>query len=429
MLRLGGGGLPNRPATGAPTISGTAQVGEALTADTSSIADDDGLNNVSYNYQWIRNDGSSDTDIEDATDSTYTLVEADQGKTIKVKVTFTDDADNEETLTSDATAEVAAAAPTEPPGRPRNLTGTANSDGTVTLRWDAPNDDSVTGYQVLRRRPRAGEPTLLVHVNDTGSTAAEYTDNDVTPDVVHAYRVKAINAVGLSRQSNFVSITPTQPAEPAQNSAATGTPTISGTAQVGETLTADTSGIADADGLTNVSYSYQWIPNDGNSDTDNQDAPGSTYTLADSDEGKTIKVEVSFTDDAGNGESLTSAATATVASSNPTAGICDRTEQVQDAILGMLNGVVDDCADVTDSHLAGITIGLRISNGPYDRQALSLQSGDFAGLVNIEQLAIYNHTMDALPEDVFDGLGSLESLDLERQRNSGAARWCIRWPR
>ena len=504
--------LPNRPATGAPTISGTAQVGEALTADTSGIADDDGLNNVFYSYQWIRNDGSSDTDITDATGSTYPLAADDEGQTIKVKVTFTDDADNEETLTSDATAEVAAAAPTEPPGRPRNLTGTANADGTVTLSWDAPNDDSVTGYQILRRRPREGESTLLVHVNDTGSTAAEYTDNDMTPDVVHAYRVKAINAVGLSRWSNFVSVTPTQPAEPAQNSAATGTPTISGTAQVGETLTADTSGIADADGLTNVSYSYQWIPNDGNSDTDNQDAPGSTYTLvdadegktikvevsftddagngesltsaataevaarpntpatgtptisgtakvgetltadtsgiadadgltnvsysyqwipndgsfdtdnqdapgstytlADSDEGKTIKVEVSFTDDAGNGESLTSAATATVASSNPTAGICDRTEQVQDAILGMLNGVVDDCADVTDSHLAGITIGLRISNGPYDRQALSLQSGDFAGLVNIEQLAIYNHTMDALPEDVFDGLGSLESLDL-----------------
>ena len=306
--------LPNRPATGAPTISGTAQVGEALTADTSSIADDDGLNNVSYNYQWIRNDGSSDTDIEDATDSTYTLVEADQGKTIKVKVTFTDDADNEETLTSDATAEVAAAAPTEPPGRPRNLTGTANSDGTVTLRWDAPNDDSVTGYQVLRRRPRAGEPTLLVHVNDTGSTAAEYTDNDVTPDVVHTYRVKAINAVGLSRQSNFVSITPTQPAEPAQNSAATGTPTIGGTAQVGETLTADTSGIADADGLSGATFSYQWLAEA----VAIQGATDSTYTLPDSDQGKTIKVRVSFTDDVGNPEALTSVATNEVADAGPT---------------------------------------------------------------------------------------------------------------
>ena len=48
-------------------ISVTAQVGETLTADTSDIADADGLNNVSYSHQWIRNDGSSDTDIQDAT--------------------------------------------------------------------------------------------------------------------------------------------------------------------------------------------------------------------------------------------------------------------------------------------------------------------------------------------------------------------------
>ena len=35
---------PNSPATGTPTISGIAQVGETLTADTSGIADEDGLN-------------------------------------------------------------------------------------------------------------------------------------------------------------------------------------------------------------------------------------------------------------------------------------------------------------------------------------------------------------------------------------------------
>ena len=127
---------------------------------------------------------------------------------------FTDDAGNEETLTSAATAEVAAAAPTGPPGRPRNLTGAANSDGTVTLRWDAPDDDSVTGYQILRRRPREGEETLLVYVNDTGSTATGYTDRDVTPDVSYAYRVKAINAAGLSRRSKSVNVTPVEPAGP-----------------------------------------------------------------------------------------------------------------------------------------------------------------------------------------------------------------------
>ena len=308
----------NSPATGRPAISGTAQVGETLTADTSDIGDDDGLTNVAFSYQWLANDGTSDTDIAGETDSGYTLAASDEGKTIKVRVSFTDDAANEETLTSAATAEVAgevaAGARAEPPGRPHNLTGATNADGTVTLSWDAPNDDSVTGYQILRRRPREGEETLLVHVNDTGSTATEYTDTDVTPDVGHTYRVKAINAVGLSRRSNFVNVTPTLPAEPAQNSPATGAPAISGTTQVGETLTADTTDIGDADGLTNVTFSYQWLADD----VAIQGETGSGYTLASSDAGKTIKVTVSFTDDAGNPESLTSVATPAVTDTAPT---------------------------------------------------------------------------------------------------------------
>ena len=335
----------NTPATGAPAVTGTAQVGETLTASTLGIADYDGLSNVSYSYQWVRNDGSTDTDILDATGSTHTLVDADEGKTIKVKVTFTDDARNEETLTSAATAEVAAAVPTDPPGRPLNLTGAANADGTVTLSWDAPNDDTVTGYRILRRKPTEGENTLLVHVNDTGSTATEYTDHDVTPDVRHTYRVKAINAVGISRRSDYVRVTPTQPAEPSQNSPATGRPTIGGTVQVGEELTASTSGIADADGLTNVSYSHQWIRNDGTSDIDITDATDSTYTLVAADEGNTIKVKVSFADGAGNEESLTSAATATVAArpntpatGGPTIG---GTAQVGETLTADTLGIAD----------------------------------------------------------------------------------------
>ena len=335
----------NTPAAGAPAVTGTAQVGETLTASTLGIADYDGLSNVSYSYQWVRNDGSTDTDILDATGSTHTLVDADEGKTIKVRVSFTDDVGKEETLTSGATAAVAAAAPTEPPGRPRNLAGAANADGTVTLSWDAPNDDTVTGYRILRRRPREGEKTLLVHVNDTGSTATQHTDRDVTPDVGHAYRVKAINAVGLSRWSNFVNVTPTQPAEPSQNSRATGRPTIGGTVQVGEELTASTSGIADADGLTNVSYSHQWIRNDGTSDIDITDATDSTYTLVAADEGNTIKVKVSFADGAGNEESLTSAATATVAArpNTPATGgpTISGTVQVGETLTASTLGIAD----------------------------------------------------------------------------------------
>ncbi|WP_420623822.1 choice-of-anchor R domain-containing protein [Candidatus Poriferisodalis sp.] len=92
----------NTPATGVPTISGTAQVGETLAADTSGIADEDGLDSVSYHYQWIRNDAS----ITDATDSAYTLTDDDQGNTIKLKVSFIDDNGNSETLTSAAREEV-----------------------------------------------------------------------------------------------------------------------------------------------------------------------------------------------------------------------------------------------------------------------------------------------------------------------------------
>ena len=68
--------------------------------------------------------------------------------------------------------------------------------------------------------------------------------------------------------SNRLEMTVTGPRSADQNTEATGAPTISGTAQVDETLTADVSSITDADGLTNVSYSYQWIRNDGTNDSD-----------------------------------------------------------------------------------------------------------------------------------------------------------------
>ena len=189
----------NSAATGAPTITGTAQVGETLTADTSAIADEDGLDKVTFSYQWL----AGDVAMAGGSGSGYTLTSAEQGQTVKVRVSFTDDAGHQETRTSDPTGAVEAAA----------------------------------------------------------------------------------------------------------NNQATGAPTITGKAQVGETLAADPSGIADADGLDTVTFSYQWMADD----TNIQDATDSSYTLVSDDEGKAIKVIVSFTDDANNEESLPSAATDAVA--------------------------------------------------------------------------------------------------------------------
>ena len=210
----------NSPATGGPTISGAPRVGRTLTASTSRIEDADGLTNAIFSYQWISDDWATDTEIQGATESTYTLVAADSGKAIKVRVTFTDDAGNEETLVSYAVAAPASEpegqqdsqTESQPPPKPQNLTANAGN-GSITLAWDAPDDDSVTGYQILRRRPTMDEDTLLVYVGDTGSTRTTFTDTDLTAGVRHVYRVKAINDAGLSEWSNFARAVPSEPKE------------------------------------------------------------------------------------------------------------------------------------------------------------------------------------------------------------------------
>ena len=342
-----GGETPqNSPATGAPTISGTARVGETLTADASGIADSDGLTNVTYSYQWIANDGNSDSGITGATGSSYALVAADEGKTIKVRVDFTDDAGNAETLTSAATAEVAAKPAT--PSRPTIESVAHNS---VTIAWDDPGDTSITGYQVLRRNPAIHDSGVFdVIEDDTGSSDTRYTDTTVSPETTYRYRVKARNAHGLSEWSKPAArfTTPQDPTPP--NVAPTGLPTITGTEQVGQTLTADTSGISDVNGLTNPQFAYQWIRSDSGSDTNIPGATGQTYTLTDDDEGNSIKVQVRFTDDDGYSESLTSGATATVAAlSGPATSLASTNPER--TFVELSGGTSHMCGIATDGSL------------------------------------------------------------------------------
>ena len=98
-------GVENNAATGAPVIAGAPRVGLTLTADTAAIMDEDGLDDVSYGYQWVRvdEDGISNaTPIEGETGSSYTLTFDDAGKRVRVRVSFTDDKSIPEERTSDA---------------------------------------------------------------------------------------------------------------------------------------------------------------------------------------------------------------------------------------------------------------------------------------------------------------------------------------
>ena len=97
----------NRPATGLPMIIGTVQTGETLTADTSDIVDEDGLTDVIFSYQWV----ADDVETQGATSSSYTLSDDEVDKAITVRVRFTDDGGNHETLTSTSTGAVLPAPP------------------------------------------------------------------------------------------------------------------------------------------------------------------------------------------------------------------------------------------------------------------------------------------------------------------------------
>ena len=299
----------NSPATGAPTITGTARVGETLTAVTSGIMDADGLASPTYTYQWIRVNGT-DADISGATSSTYTLVVADEGKTIKVKVTFDDDAGNTETRTSAATATVAAAN-TPATGAP-TITGTARVGETLTAVTSGITDaDGLASptytYQWIRVDTDSTETDI------SGATSSTYTL--VVADLGTTIKMRATFEDDAGNSETRTSVATATVV--AANTPATGAPTITGTARVDETLTAATTGIMDADGLASPTYAYQWIRVDSGTDADISGATSSTYTLVAADEGTTIKVKVSFTDDAGNSETLTSAATATVAAIAP----------------------------------------------------------------------------------------------------------------
>ena len=93
----------NTAARGKPAISGRASTGQTLTAVKGTITDVDGVpadaNGVptTFTYQWVRVDGATETDISGATSRTYTPGADDLGKTIKVKVSFTDALGSEET--------------------------------------------------------------------------------------------------------------------------------------------------------------------------------------------------------------------------------------------------------------------------------------------------------------------------------------------
>ena len=301
------------PATGTVTITGTPTEFETLTADTSDIISDaDGLDNAAYAWQWIRtSSGGSDTDISGATSRTYTLNTLDVGATLKVRVTVTDDEGHQATFTSAPTAAVAALPRPEitvasdgevTEGSPALFTLTRTGDTAeildVIYEVTATGDFGVTPGTVTASFP-ANSATVQVSVATTGDGTHEaHGSVTVTLQAGASYTLGADAAATAAVRDD-------------DNAAPTGAVTIDDTTPVvGETLTADASGIDDPDGLTNRSFTWQWVRVSGGTDTPIAGATAASYKVVDADVGATLKVEVSFTDDDGTDETVVSDETA-----------------------------------------------------------------------------------------------------------------------
>ena len=161
----------NSPAEGRPRIGGTALVGQTLSVDTTGIIDTDGLDSATFDYQWL----ADDTEIAGATGAAYTVAPDDAGRTITVRVAFTDDAGNEESLTSEPTADVVEATVLE--------VESATLDGqALTLDYNETLDEGVTLPVTAFSVSVNGESRSVSGVSVSGSAVTLTLESAVTAE-------------------------------------------------------------------------------------------------------------------------------------------------------------------------------------------------------------------------------------------------------
>ena len=322
---------------GTPAITGTVQEDSTLTADTSGISDADGLG--AFSYQWQRStDGGTTWANVGADAATYVLGDADVGALMRVQVSYTDAHSTAEgPLTSVATAAVANINDL-PAGTPA-ITGTVQEDSTLTADTSGISDaDGLGAFSYQWQRSTDGGTTWA----NVGADAATYVLGDA--DVGALMRVQVSYTDGHSTAEGPLTSVATA-AVANINDLPAGTPAITGTVQEDSTLTADTSGITDADGLG--AFSYQWQRStDGGTTWANVGADAATYVLGDADVGALMRVQVSYTDGHSTAEGpLTSVATAAVANINDLpAGTPAITGTVQEdsTLTADTSGITDD---------------------------------------------------------------------------------------
>ncbi len=279
--------------TGGVKITGTFIEGHTLTADTSALADPNGLGTL--HYFWQRENGDGLTDVG-SDQSTYTLVGDDVGGSVKLTVGYLDGHGNTEAVTDEA---FGIEGVNHGPAGTAVLSGTFATGSVLTADLSNVTDADGfpdSGIEYLWFRKLNGHSTVIqdgtsatytVTAADAGAKLivdAIYTDNHRAPETVFL-NTDALNV---------------------PNHLATGGVVVTGATTVGQTLTADTSTLADADGLGALTYTWERsFFGFANLVTIGTDQP--TYVLTNADVNDVIRVYIHYADGHGNTEAVVSA--------------------------------------------------------------------------------------------------------------------------
>ena len=287
----------NHPPVGYVGIDGNPLQGETLVVSV-DLRDGDFENSIipsdAIHYQW-QADG---TNIEDETGTKLVLGEALVDKTITVNVSYTDPHGTQESVSSYESLTIVNV--NDPPTGAVTIQGTAAKGQTLAANISTLADADGLGY--ISYQWYADTQELL-----------NATHNTYTPGVSEVGKKISVTASYWDGHNTWESVTSaaTSPVIDNTNNPASGTVTISGTATQNKTLIANFN-IVDLDGVSGSVYAYQWQA-DGVAITG---ATNRNYQLKEAEVGKKLTVTVSFNDDAGYHESLTSSATRAVVNVN-----------------------------------------------------------------------------------------------------------------